>query len=204
MNLIQSIISQPPQIIRRNRNFIRLSAILVVVGLLLGIGFREPLQQFMQSQLEHIKNLAQQTNGTHSELAKVILLNNIKASVMLILFGVFFSLYPIFGLTVNGMVIGYLFASLNPAAGIPLWALIVFGILPHGILEIPAFILAGAMGIKLGYMWLRPIVGSSRWQSFAYAAKETLFLFPLILVMLVVAATIEGFITPELLSWYMK
>lgn len=201
---MNSIFRKTSQIIRRNRNFIRLAAILVVVGLLLGIGFREPLHQFMESQLEHIKNLAQQTNGTHGELAKVILLNNVKASIMLILFGVFFSLYPIIGLTVNGMVVGYLFATVNPAGGMPLWALIVFGILPHGILEIPAFVLAGAMGIKLGYMWLRPVVGSSRLQSFSYAAKETLYLFPFILLLLIIAATIEGFITPELLSWYMR
>jgi stage II sporulation protein M len=189
-------------IIQRNRSYIGFTVVLFITGLLLGLSFSEALDNILQSQIEHIKNLAAKAEGNPAKLASVIFVNNLKVSMLLIVTGIALSVFPIVMIMGNGMAIGYLFASFGDMGQVPIWAIIVFGIVPHGIFEIPAFILAGAMGIKLGYMWLRPLAGESRWSSFLYAGKESLRVLPFILVWLVIAASIEGFVTPELLRWY--
>lgn len=191
-------------IVKKNRNFIGFTVIFFIAGLLLGLGFPEALDQILKSQIEHIKNLASEANGSPAKLTWVILRNNVTVSLSFIVTGVALSVVPILMVMVNGMAIGYLFAQWGVMSKVPIWAIVVYGILPHGIFEIPAFILAGAMGIKLGYMWLRPIAGKSRWNSFLHAGKETLWVLPVILVALVIAAMIEGFVTPVLLQWYIR
>lgn len=190
-------------IIRNNRSYIGFTMLLFIAGLLLGLSFSEAFDELLKAQIEHIKNLAEKADGNSTKLATVIFLNNLKVSLLLLATGVLLSIFPIVMIMGNGMAIGYLFASFGGTVPVPLWAIIVYGIVPHGIFEIPAFILAGAMGIKLGFMWLRPLKGESRWNSFLYAGKESLRILPLILVLLVIAASVEGFVTPALLRWYM-
>lgn len=191
-------------IIGKNRSYIGFTVVLFITGLLLGLGFPEALDQILKSQIEHIKNLASEANGSPAKLAWVILRNNVTVAVSFIVTGIALSIFPILMVMVNGMAIGYIFAQWALMSKVPIWAIIVYGIMPHGIFEIPAFILAGAMGIKLGYMWLRPMPGKTRWNSFLHAGKETLWVLPVILVSLVIAAMIEGFVTPMLLQWYIR
>lgn len=191
-------------IIKTNRGFVGFTLVIFIMGLLLGLSFPDALDQILKSQIEHIKNLASEADGSPAKLTWVILRNNVTVSLSFIVTGVALSVFPVMMVMVNGMAIGYLFAQWGMMSQVPVWAIIVYGILPHGIFEIPAFILAGAMGIKLGYMWLRPIPGKSRWNSFLHAGKETLGVLPLILVSLVLAALIEGFVTPMLLQWYIR
>lgn len=191
-------------VIRSNRGFIWFTVILFIVGVLLGAAFPDALDQILKSQLEHIKNIASEAKGNSSKLASMIFFNNLRVSISLIVAGIFFSIFPVCAIALNGMVIGYLFARMGAAGGLSILAMLLFGIVPHGLFEIPAFILAGAMGIKLGYMWLRPVVGKTRWRSFLFAGRETLFVTPVIIVLLLAAAMIEGYVTPMLLNWYLK
>lgn len=190
--------------IKENRGYVWFALSLFGLGVFAGVVFFHQLNELLQPYLEKIKRIAEQGNQDSYNLAVLLFQNNLKASLGLLLSGVFLSIFSIGGIVFNGMLVGYALALMAKAGQIPMWGLLLFGILPHGVLEIPAFLLAGAMGIKLGYMWLRPMVGKTRWKSFRYSLKEAIYVLPVIVLLLVVAAVIEGFVTPQLLSWYIK
>ncbi|BCJ87295.1 stage II sporulation protein M [Effusibacillus dendaii] len=192
------------KIMARNRGFFWFSFCLFIIGLLIGLVFFQQLHEKMQPLLQNIGQIAAGAKGNHLNLSLALLSNNVKASLVLIVSGIFLAILAIGGIVVNGIMVGYAVSMVGQTAAVPAWSLVVFGLLPHGVFEIPAFLLAGSMGIKLGYMWLRPMTGFTRWQSFRRAVGETLYLFPVILLLLVVAAGVEGFVTPKLLSWYVK
>jgi len=129
-----------------------------------------------------------------------IFLNNALKSILIIYAGVFFGVLPLFFLIINGMVIGYL-AELQVQTG--QLGLFMKGIVPHGIIEIPAIIIACAYGLKLGGIMgkglLRFPSGAGR---LAFAneirrfMKVSVPLIGLLAVTLLVAAIIESTVTP--------
>lgn len=191
-------------VIKENRGYVGFAFCLFVLGVLMGFAFQELLDEFMRKGMERISKLAAESKGSHLHLAMLLFANNVTVSMVILLSGVFFSVLSIYFIVMNGMLVGYALAFMGKMGQVPVWALALFGILPHGILEIPAFLLSGAMGIKLGYMWLRPLAGKTRWRSFLHAFGEAARAVPVIVLLLLAAAMIEGFVTPGLLMWYMR
>lgn len=85
-----------------------------------------------------------------------IFLNNSIKGVLIIYLGLLAGILPVVFLLVNGMVIGYLVHSLS-AQGESIADLVIRGLLPHGIIEIPAIIIACAYGIRMGSWVIRGI-----------------------------------------------
>jgi stage II sporulation protein M len=70
-------------------------------------------------------------------------------------------------------------------------------ILPHGIFEIPAFIISGALGILLAQSLIAEWYGSgdAGVAAYSYARLFIVFVLPLVAI----AATVEAFITPVII-----
>lgn len=132
-----------------------------------------------------------------------IFMNNFMAMVQMLLLGAAAGLSPLITLVLNGALIGYI-SSLSAAEGLPVLNMIIFGILPHGIFELPAFFLCGGLGLKLGFHCVFfPLPGKNRLESFKYIWKEAISLLPLVVILLLAAAFIEIFITPGLLERFL-
>jgi Uncharacterized membrane protein len=63
--------------------------------------------------------------------------------------GALLGVIPVFFLIVNGMILGYLYTT-TVERGENAAMIFLKGVLPHGILEIPAVLLACAFGLKFG------------------------------------------------------
>ncbi len=132
--------------------------------------------------------------------ALLVFMNNIISMAQMLLLGVIAGISPLITLGLNGALVGVVF-SLTIDQGIPLLPMIVLGILPHGVFELFAFFLCGALGLKLGYHCIAsPLPGLTRMQSFRYIWKETISVLPLIVLLLFAAAFIEIMITPHLIG----
>jgi stage II sporulation protein M len=104
----------------------------------------------------------------------------------------------LFTLGINGALVGVLL-SLSVQEGMPLLPLIMLGIMPHGIFELFAFFLCGAIGLKFGYHCVAsPLPGINRVESFRYIWKEAISILPLVVTLLILSAFVEMFITPRL------
>ncbi len=80
-----------------------------------------------------------------------------------------------------------------------LWSFVA----PHGSLELPSIILAGAAGLRLAHGVLFP--GLYRWRdSIALAGVESTRLVAGIIPLLVIAGTLEGFFSPSAAPVWLK
>ncbi|WP_263881014.1 stage II sporulation protein M [Paenibacillus sp. PSB04] len=130
-----------------------------------------------------------------------IFLNNSIKGVLIIYLGLLAGILPVMFLLVNGMVIGYLVHSLS-AQGESLADLVIRGLLPHGIIEIPAIIIACAYGIRMGSWVIRGINPRRRaWgsQGEGVLRKSVTAAF-WVVILLFAAAIIESTVTYALMQ----
>ncbi|WP_136798480.1 stage II sporulation protein M [Desulfosediminicola ganghwensis] len=85
------------------------------------------------------------------ELFTKIFYQNARAALIVILAGIIFSIFPVFAAITNGLIIGCVVSTSKSNIGISSLESIL-RLIPHGIFEIPAFVLAIALGVKLG-LW---------------------------------------------------
>ncbi|MEK3733357.1 MULTISPECIES: stage II sporulation protein M [Paenibacillus] len=189
------------------RKAVILSTVLFTLGIIAG-WTSEGFEDLLISQLQGLSEISQQLQVSETpELSffVFIFLNNSIKSVIVMFSGLLFGLLPIVFLVINGMVIGFLLKIVQ-ASGESLFNLVVKGLLPHGIIEIPVIIIACAYGLALGGLVLRSIFkGASQagrgigqeWRSF-WRKLGTASLW--VVVLLFVAAIIESTITYWLMS----
>lgn len=131
-----------------------------------------------------------------------IFLNNLRAIAVVVLGGILtVYFYPTFALAVNGAVMGVFLAAfelMNPADSV--WATLLTGIVPHGIFEIPAIILAAVVGSRFGLATYRKILKKELLVPYRTEWKRlVMYFFVVLLPLLVAAAYIEAFVTPYIM-----
>ncbi len=126
-----------------------------------------------------------------------VFLKNGFTSFLAIVLGVLFGIFPFVVLINNGEILGML-------------ANIVFrnhstfyffvGILPHGIIEIPCFLVSSAIGLKIGRTVIKKVLRKE--VSVVRELNYGLRFFLVLLAFFFIAAVIETLITPGLLRIY--
>lgn len=169
--------------------------------------------------LRSMPDLAQKVYDGFSELLKQngmlengavtahgILGNNARSAAVSMALGLLpFLFLPAFSLLVNGVVIGGVLAVVAGQQGASVGQLVVFGLLPHGIFELPAILLAIAAGLWLCLNMCRLILKKPSALPLEEALPALLRLFLLtVLPLLIVAAAIEGYLTPRLIAMFVS
>ena len=129
-----------------------------------------------------------------AEFATAVLLNNIRVSFTAFGVGIFFGVGSLAILALNGANLGVAWAVfIGAGQQSKFWGLII----PHGLLELSAIVLAGAAGMSVGFAMLAP---GDRHRSAALAeeARRAVVVILGLILAFVVAGLIEGFITPGL------
>ncbi|WP_166245915.1 stage II sporulation protein M [Paenibacillus turpanensis] len=187
--------------VRRAWIYIVITSILFAAAIYIGFTSNE-FNELLRSQVEGLESIAQQLNQTENTQFWVFLfifLNNAIKAVLIMFAGLFFGLIPLVFIVMNGMVLGFVFRNALEQ-GRDLSVLIVKGILPHGILEVPAILIAGALGLKLGgLMWNSLLRRNSRGTLTGFL--KSLGKVSVVLVsVLLIAAVIESTVT----FWLLK
>lgn len=123
-----------------------------------------------------------------------IITNNIRVSIVAAAGGILFGLGTLLALIYNGFflgVVGVMFLSRGPEYDLYFWS----GILPHGVLELPAICIAGGVGFLLARGLLVP--GKlSRGDAVRMESRNAMKLLGGVVLLLVIAGLIEAYITP--------
>jgi uncharacterized membrane protein SpoIIM required for sporulation/ABC-type transport system involved in multi-copper enzyme maturation permease subunit len=130
-----------------------------------------------------------------------ILMHNLRVLALESLLGLFsLGTIAIVLLMIPQAIIGF-FAGQAPAMAADPWLLVGTFILPHGVVEMPAAIVATAMAFRLGAVVISPPPGMSVSQAVIVALADLLKVFVfLVLPLLVLAALLEVWVTPWVIT----
>lgn len=123
----------------------------------------------------------------------LIATNNIRVSILAFVLGITFGLGTVYILIVNGMSIGSTFGVCQlHGMALPLMAFVA----GHGVLELSAIFISGGAGLVLGKSMLFP-GRLKRADSLRLGARTAFGIFAGTVPMLLVAGSIEGFVSPR-------
>lgn len=155
---------------------------------------------------EQFEQAVEQSGAVDEEAGTIRLIplfvQNFRATALMTLLGfVPFLFIPVLPILSNGVFLGATTASLA-ARGVSVWRMLLLGVLPHGIFELPALALGAAAGICICNNLVRSIMKSGE----AYPAKElALGIFKVylcyILPLLVLAALTETYVSTRLILY---
>jgi stage II sporulation protein M len=178
--------------------------VVLVFGFSLYLGWAnsDQFSHFLEGQLRGLKSISQSlSNKDNPQLwfFFIIFVNNALKSVVIIFLGLLLGVPPLFMLVANGMILGYVLSLQTHQSTL---SIVLKGILPHGIIEIPVILIACAYRLKLGMLvWksgIQLFVPVKTRTAGAELMKTLHLTKPLIMsivVLLLIAAVIESTLT---------
>lgn len=193
MNLYKTLVPQKIEF------YVKALAILFAISSLIGFATAELFPIETEKAIEQTKEefiFIEDMNQI--EIFLLIFLNNSIKVFFMMLLGILFGVIPVIFILLNGYVVGIVVSGMIEKIGV---ISILIGILPHGIFEIPAVLIAGGYGVWLGEMFSKKLKNKTSLMPTLKTVlkKYTYVIMPMILL----AAIIETFITEKLLTIFL-
>lgn len=186
-----------------------MATLLFAAGIAAGIVLQDVLSRILETAFEELAQEAEFIRSIPTyQQALFIFGNNARVAVMsgiLAFVPALGLLSPVLIMGMNGTVIGVAPAFFDMG-----WSDFVLAILPHGIFEVPALILASAVGIKFSISTLKAVIaflspppnisGSDAFLTEIKPGWRAVKLFAVIIPLLVIAAFVEVYISPQIMD----
>jgi uncharacterized membrane protein SpoIIM required for sporulation len=197
-----------PAIFQRHIGYVMASVAVSLAWALLGAVLTSARPEFMRhfvgpemiATMERHEMWTKAIVGIEPRASSWIMTNNLSVSFVTFATGITFGLGTFFYLAVNGLMLGVIGAACHQyGMSLKLWSFVA----PHGSLELPSILIAGAAGFRLGHAMLFP--GALRWkESVARGGAEATRLVAGIIPLLVIAGCLEGFFSPSQAPIWLK
>ena len=132
-----------------------------------------------------------------STLFVFIFIKNVSAVLISFVFSPIFCLAPVMALTLNGWLIGLVSTIVIQEKSL---GYLLAGLLPHGILELPALIMGEAVALSFGTTLILSLFKEERRRLLLPNLRKNLRYLIIALVLFLPAAIIETYLTPLLLG----
>lgn len=180
------------------RGYIYLSAVLFTASVMGGYLYALLLPERAEEVFTTLQRLmAQKFGGMESRfMALAIFTNNLFATFLMLIFGLFFGLLPGAGLIFNGVILGVVSYMVKKES-----ILLLFSIIPHGVFEIPVFLGSAAIGLRLGHQVMKKVFGGEAEIS-EDLRKGLYFYFRWGVPFLLVAAIVEAYLSIRIAQYF--
>jgi len=200
-SLFRFLKDEYPAIFQKQIGYVLASLLVSVAWGILGAALTSARPEFMRhyvgpamiATMEQHKMWTESIVSVAPQETSHIMTNNLSVSFLTFAGGIIFGVGTFLLLFNNGMMLGVIATACHQyGMSVALWSFVV----PHGALEIPAIIIAGGAGFRIGRAMLFP--GGYRWkESVARGGIEASRLVSGVIPMLVVAGCLEGFFSPS-------
>ena len=190
-----------PRVFRQQIGYVFAALVILLVGTLIAVGFTLADPRFASpvlgpgviASIERHEMWTQSIVSVAPQAASGIMTNNLSVAFSAFAGGLLLGCGSLYILFFNGLMLGAVATACQQAGmAVQLWSFVA----PHGSLELPAIVLAGAAGLRLGHGILFP--GIYRWKdSVARAGADAVRLVSGTIPMLFVAGCLEGFFSPS-------
>ncbi|MDD4923653.1 MAG: stage II sporulation protein M [Dehalococcoidales bacterium] len=181
------------------KKWIVVSSVLFVSGLLIGI--ISPSIAALES-LDYLIDIAGGTASLSSFVLFIFyMINNIFKMILSFVFSPLLCILPVLSLIMNGWIISNVGYFIVDIQHYPV-GFFIMGILPHGIIEIPALIIGQAAALSLGTMTIAAVFIKEKRTGLFTNLRNNLKYLAIVILLLVFAAGIEAFITPQVLELF--
>ncbi len=196
---------------RRMKWELIITTCLFVVGALGGIFFSQDLIALLHPMLSSLEQKAAlMRQETANQLMVSLFNNNLIVSLMMLLGGFILGILPVIYVFLNGALVGYVISTVSSVSHLNPFLVFLAGVLPHGIFEIPAYLIASAFGLRITKVMVKTIVRSVRGDtqeldpmspnSWRALFRDSVAVVLYVVILLVIAAFIESHVTPILLQ----
>lgn len=185
----------------RYRIWIFIAVFLFGIGLTLGFTFGLAMPgdvaDFLAEDLAALEQLGAILQPFQVTTAVFIFLKNASVLLLSFIFSPVLCLLPILALTVNGWLLAFISVIVVEEESL---GVVLAGLLPHGVFELPAIIMGEAAALSFGVMAMLALFKKKKRSQLLPSLKRNLRYLMIALVLLLPAAIIETYITPLFLT----
>ena len=182
----------------RYRWWILVATGLFSIGLVLGMATPSDITGLLEEDVAAFEELAEFLAPLpQSSVFAFIFLKNVSAVLVSFVFSPLLCLVPVMALTVNGWLVGWVSNMVIEEKSL---GYLLAGLLPHGVLEVPALIMAEAVALSFGIAVIMAPFRKEGSQLVVSNLKQNLRYLLIACALLLLAAVIEAYVTPRLLS----
>ena len=171
---------------RAIKPYLLILALIFAASFLAGTFVPSPIRRQMTEMLQAMAGDYRELSG--GMLFFNILAQNVTATLFVVIFGVIVGIIPTFVVGSNGFGLGVMYRQASEVSGFSKAALTV---LPYGVFEIPALLVAAYYGLWLGVMVVRRMRGKEGTPLKTHMEHAFRRYFAVVFPLLVVAAAIE-------------
>lgn len=166
----------------------------------LGLGSSIPIEStgLLSQEIKALQDMAESLRPLpHPSILAAIFIKNVAALLISLVLSPFFCLIPVIALLFNGWLLGLVATRVIQEKSL---AYLLAGLLPHGIFELPAFIIGEAVALSFGSTVLLAVFKRRDRNQLRLNLRQNLRYLTLAILLLLPAAVIETYITPLLLG----
>jgi uncharacterized membrane protein SpoIIM required for sporulation len=197
-----------PRAFRRHWRYVQIALLLFAVSAVVGasLTYRDPDFKLRIIGPQMVQTIEKREMWTHSIVgikpwaSSQIMTNNLSVGFMTFALGITAGVGTIYMLLFNGLLLGVIAMACHLSGmSLQLWSFVA----PHGVLELPAIFLAGGAGLRIAAGLLFPGYLPRR-ESLVRAGTDAVKLLLGTIPILIIAGTIEAFVSPTGLATSIK
>ena len=180
------------------KRWLFLAIFLFGIGLVWGLATPTGIPGLLSEDIAALEELADFLSPLPQAAVFVfIFIKNVLAVLISLVLSPIFCLVPVLALVINGGVIGLVSTSVIQEESI---GYLLAGLLPHGVFELPAFIIGEAVALSFGAVMTLALFKKEKRKLVLPNVKQNLRYLAVVFALLLPAAIIETYVTPLLLT----
>ncbi|MBI5675524.1 MAG: stage II sporulation protein M [Nitrospirae bacterium] len=166
--------------LQESTKYIFFAVMFFSIGIFIGYLYPYLFKGMLDSFGRMAKRLLQQ--NMYGLILSIFIRNSLSAFIA-VMFGELLAIIPIIAALINGILLGTTISYVNQT-------MVILGLLPHGIFELPAVFIAWGLGIRRGVWYFQK--GPSNYSFKELRNMSLRIYFNIIMPLLLIAAIIEG------------